>query len=727
MAAIGSLVSPGISVTVTDESFYISAGSVTTPLIFVATMSEKMQPDGLTPALGTYEHNVVRRINSLSQSIATYGTPFFGDSDPSGVVRYHGDCRNEYGLLALNRFLGIGSGAYVVRAGINLNDDRDTLNQMWDDLMTNSLTGANQPPLGVSVVLNGRIEEYMTNYNLDNEITNIADPRLKTSINAAEFLEIVTVLLQDMLGVKQSGTQLWFDNDTFASTRPTFFEDRTANPLNIYTNQNFAIAPVGTYIGVTGNIAALDGATSPGHNLISSFDGSTGTNIEPTDPIYVKFISSAVSSPVLSSQIVRVDGSGWTGVLPGDKVVVTRAENIVNNGTYVVVSLETDVVANDSLVVSLLPDVVTDAWAASPLDSAPFDDSMDNSALVEVYRAALTGFWTPAQAQAFYDTWAIEYLNTREFVNATTLGGTDAQRRLKIASALAAATRIEDLLSETLEYNIILCPGFPEVDDEMISLSISIGEEAFVIGETPFNLNPDELVTWTDTNKRTNPNGVIGYYYPHGLTSNVDGMEVFTTAASSALRVITYNDKNANIWDAPAGTQRGVVSDITSTGYITGTLGTEAATYVTVALNQGQRDALYQKNINPIVAFPNRGIIVWGQKSSTLVSSALDRINVAREVMYIRRKVRQNAMPFVFQPNDQITRDQVKAMVDSFLGNIMANRGLYDFLVICDEGNNTAFVLDNNSLVCDILIKPTKTAEFFYFPIKVLSSGATLG
>lgn len=719
MANIGSLVSPGVSVTVTDESFYIPAGAVTTPLIFLATMSEKKQPNAtLDPALGTYEHHVIRRINSLTQSIATYGVPFFGDDT---VTRSHGDCRNEYGLLALNRFLGVGSGAYVVRAGVNLNDDRDSINEMWDLLMTNVPTqNSGSTPAGISVILQQRINEYMANYNADNGLLNSADPRYKTTIDKTEFLSIITELLYDYLGTRAVGTQVWFDNDTFASTRPTFFEDRTANPLGVYADQDFTNTPTFDYLGVTGFIAAEDGATSAGYTLIDSFDASgTGS---------VLFVSNA-ASPAGSSQIVRTDGLGWAvSVTVGDKIVVKNAENIDNNGVYTVVDVQQTTVARDTLVVSLSSNVVQDSWAASPGDAAPFDDSTDDSAIVEIYESVGTGYWTALQARTSYESWITDYLNTREFVNATTLGGTDAQRRTKIVQALAAAmnpANVPDLTSETYEYNLILCPGFPELDDEMISLSIAIGEEALVIGETPFNKNPEDTAVWTG--KKTNDKGLIAYYYPHGIVSNVDGAEVFTTAASTALRTIAYNDKNATIWDAPAGTQRGLVSDLSQVGYVTGTLGTEAATFVSVAINKGQQDALYQANINPIVYFPNRGIVVWGQKTSNPNESALDRVKVAREVMYIRRKVRKNALPYVFQPNDQITRDQIKAMVDSFLGNIMANRGLYDFLTICDASNNTPYVIDNNSLVCDILIKPTKTAEFLYFPIKVLATGATLG
>lgn len=115
-----SLVSPGTSVTIDDQSFFIPASSSTVPLIFIATRKKKVQPDGVSAAAGTYEHGVVRTVTSIAQSAQLYGVPYFA-TDASGNP-YHGDCRNEYGLLALNQFLAVGSMAYVVRINADLTD-----------------------------------------------------------------------------------------------------------------------------------------------------------------------------------------------------------------------------------------------------------------------------------------------------------------------------------------------------------------------------------------------------------------------------------------------------------------------------------------------------------------------------------------------------------------------------------------------------------------------------
>ena len=101
----------------------------------------------------------------------------------------------------------------------------------------------------------------------------------------------------------------------------------------------------------------------------------------------------------------------------------------------------------------------------------------------------------------------------------------------------------------------------------------------------------------------------------------------------------------------------------------------------------------------------------------------MDRINVVRLVMYIRRALRKNTMPFVFEPNDQITRDSLKSMIDGFLGDLVVRRGLYDFVTLCDESNNTPDRIDRSELYCEIALKPVKAAEFIYLPITIVNTG----
>ena len=179
-----ALVSPGVEVTIIDESFFVPAQAPTVPLVFIATNDEKTQPDGETPAAGTFEHDVVRTVTSLNQSTELYGIPSFR-ADASGN-QLHGDARNEYGLLALNQFLGIGNLAYVVRANVNLDDDIDNIRAIWDRKMGEA-----------AITLEANATAFITEYN---EINNLvpSNPNFKVTLTRDEFLSLACEATDDV-------------------------------------------------------------------------------------------------------------------------------------------------------------------------------------------------------------------------------------------------------------------------------------------------------------------------------------------------------------------------------------------------------------------------------------------------------------------------------------------------------------------------------------------------
>lgn len=575
---MANLVSPGVSVTVTDESFFIPAIATTVPLFFIATADEKKQADGITDAAGTFEYNVIRTVTSLTQSTQLYGVPrFLTDTNGNPL---HGDCRNEYGLFALNQFIGIGSLAYVVRANVNLNDDLTDIQAMWDLNMQQA-----------AYVLENLVNANITAYNQANGFVP-SSPGYKQTVNDTTFLSLAA-----------TATLSVFQLFSFQNSEDDYTNDHTASPFNVYGN-GFNNAATGTFLGLTGLVNAW-------------VSGSLG------------------------------------GVVPTE--------------------------------------------------------------------------FTAAEASNVLLQAADEFKYTTEFVNDTSLGVNDAARRIAVVTALNAIINSNtDIRSEQFEFNLVLCPGFWEVGPALVNLITDIDEEAFGILDTPFDKSPDDVVTWAGTvNRQSNHN--VAYYYPHCMSTNLDGRSVFVAASGTAVRTIAYSDEVSKVWFAPAGTQRGVVTGIVDVGYITGTLG-EATTFNAVALNLGQRDNLYKyfTNLNPIVFFPGRGIIVWGQKTSANAASALDRINVVRLVQYIKRSLRKNAMPFVFEPNDALTQANLKAMVDAFLGTLIVQRGLYDFATVCDSSNNTPAVVDRNELYIDVALKPVRAAEFIYIPIRVVATSASL-
>jgi hypothetical protein len=301
-----------------------------------------------------------------------------------------------------------------------------------------------------------------------------------------------------------------------------------------------------------------------------------------------------------------------------------------------------------------------------------------------------------------------------------------AQRAAIVRQMQAAVAASEEARNEVNRFNLIAAPGYPELIDEMVSLNVDRKETAFIIADAPLRLAASASATqaWATNSNNAEGNGedgltasspYIGVYYPHALTTNLDGTNILQPASHIALRTLAFNDQVAFPWFAPAGFQRGLVSNATSVGY----LDAASAEYVPVALSEGQRDSLYVNKINPIGNFPGRGLAVFGQKTLNPVSSALDRVNVARLVVYLRERLDDIVKPFLFEPNDEVTRQNAKVVVDRFLGQLVTQRGLFDFLTVCDTTNNTPARIDRNELHIDIAIQPVKAVEFIYIPIRI--------
>lgn len=310
--------------------------------------------------------------------------------------------------------------------------------------------------------------------------------------------------------------------------------------------------------------------------------------------------------------------------------------------------------------------------------------------------------------------------------------GRKAQRQVIVTKMQAALQGNEDIRAESRFFNLIAAPGYPELLDEMITLSTDRKQTAFVLGDTPFRLNASgtAVQNWATNSANAPTNGEDGLlsaspyaaiYYPSGYTSDLSGNNVTVPATHIALRTLAFNDQVAYPWFAPAGYTRGLVNNATSVGYITG-----EGEFQPVTLSEGQRDTMYSNKVNPIAFIPNRGLVVFGQKTLQPTASALDRINVARLIVHMRYQLDLLAKPFLFEPNDRITRDQVVDTFNRFMEDLVSKRALFDFLVVCDETNNTGARIDKNELWIDIAIQPVKAIEFIYIPLRIKNTGESL-
>ena len=309
--------------------------------------------------------------------------------------------------------------------------------------------------------------------------------------------------------------------------------------------------------------------------------------------------------------------------------------------------------------------------------------------------------------------------------------GRKAQRSVVIQAMKSAVdTSFEIRDEERRNFNLIAAPGYPELLSNLINLNLDRGITAFVVGDTPLRLPSDatSLIRW-GTNENlvfdNGDDGIVSFdeyaavFYPNGFTTDLTGANAVVPASHMMLRTIALSDNVSYPWFAPAGTRRGGITNATAVGYIDRLSGE----FQTVALNEGQRDVLYDLKVNPITFFNGVGLVNYGQKTRARNASALDRINVARLVVYLRSQLNKLARPYIFEPNDKITRDEVKQAVESLLLELVGLRALYDFAVVCDESNNTPARVDRNELYVDIAIEPVKAVEFIYIPLRVKNTG----
>lgn len=309
--------------------------------------------------------------------------------------------------------------------------------------------------------------------------------------------------------------------------------------------------------------------------------------------------------------------------------------------------------------------------------------------------------------------------------------GRHAQRAVVIQamkSVIDTSSEIRD--EERRNFNIIAAPGYIEVMSNLVNLNIDRGLTAFVIGDVPFRLPADatSLLRWGTNENLAFDNGdtgivtydeYLGVFYPSGFTTDLGGVNAVVPSSHMMLRTIALSDQVSYPWFAPAGTRRGGITNATSVGYIDA----EEGEFQVVTLNNGQRDTLYDMKINPITFFNGVGLVNYGQKTRARNASALDRINVARLIVYLRSQLSKLARPYIFEPNDKITRDEIKLAVESLLLELVGLRALYDFAVVCDDSNNTPTRIDRNELWVDIAIEPVKAVEFIYIPIRVKNTG----
>jgi hypothetical protein len=265
--------------------------------------------------------------------------------------------------------------------------------------------------------------------------------------------------------------------------------------------------------------------------------------------------------------------------------------------------------------------------------------------------------------------------------------------------------------ADDYQFNILTTPGLTNESHtsktaNIITNTQNRGDNLYVVDLVNYNGGVTDAITQA----QTLDNSYAAAYWPWvRITDPGTGKQVFVPASTLIPGVYAFNDKVAAPWFAPAGINRGGLNTVIRAQY---------------KLTQGNKDNLYDNNINPLATLPKNGVVVFGQKTLQKAASALDRVNVRRLLIDMKGYIKQIADTIVFEQNTIATRNSFLARVTPYLETIQQKQGLYAFKVVMDDSNNGPDVIDRNQLVGQIYIQPTKTAEFVALDFILLPTGA---
>ena len=393
------------------------------------------------------------------------------------------------------------------------------------------------------------------------------------------------------------------------------------------------------------------------------------------DPNSANYIENVIGN---QSQVLNTDGDG-------SKYISTAGE-YVNKSNYVrvsEVSAQTlDYLANDGITVN------NDAQGVSYSNSLPVAQSGS------FFGATGTLFASDRTANFFGD-----------------ISGTDSQ-----GLTGGCYTDVISVLENSDDYifNIISAPGLAHklpghttLVDSIISLAETRGDCIAVVDLVEYGVTGETAVTTQASNLNSS---YAAAYWPWLQTQSATGKNEWIPASVVIPGVYAFTDNSSAPWFAPAGLVR---------GGITGVIQAQKR------LTRNQRDTLYSKKVNPIASFPGQGISVFGQKTLQTKASSLDRVNVRRLLIELKKFIGDQARNLVFEQNTITTRNRFLARVNPFLESVVQRQGLYAYRVVMDDTNNTADVVDRNQLIGQIFIQPAKTAEFIVLDFTIEPTGAT--
>lgn len=467
--------------------------------------------------------------------------------------------------------------------------------------------------------------------------------------------------------------------------------------------------------------SAGDPALSRGHTVIARYPGTLGNSIEvqicPAD-------ADSGGSAVFDS---------WAYASSFDAAPGTSAYAAARDATYdevhvIVIDKNGQITGSAGSILEKYPFLSTATDAKNADGSTNYVKNVINEKSDYVY---LASFGSSIASDS--DEWGLD----AEVGTATTVGtaksytdGLSVKTYTLSSGANSGALGTADFLRahdtledpETISVDILIAPGFSSAIDQktivndLVATAGSLRRDSIVVASpnrsAVINNSPSSIVS--DIVSTVNGFTASSYLAVDGnylkVYDKYNDQYIFIPAASSTAGLMAATDRTAAPWFSPAGTRRGQYLGITDIAFNP---------------NKSQRDTLYKASVNPIVNLVGEGTLLYGDKTKLGRPSAFDRINVRRLFLKIEKDISRYARSILFEMNDEFTRAEFVGIVEPYLRDVQARRGVYDYLVVCDDTNNTPDVIDNNEFVANIFVKPARSINFITLNFVAVRTGVS--
>ena len=307
------------------------------------------------------------------------------------------------------------------------------------------------------------------------------------------------------------------------------------------------------------------------------------------------------------------------------------------------------------------------------------------------------------------------------------LFGAQAQRKMVVNALAEAIKSNEDIRTADYDFFFATCPGYPELDDELISLNTEKKEMFEIISDTPKELKPSgsAIQDWATNKNNAVSHGADGrvlrnayvtrQYPPMGMTSNVDGKEIAVPSSIAHMSNLLVLPRG----QIAAGLQNGTVTNLASVGYIT-----DEDEYASVLVKDGLGEILVANAINPIMPRRNAGLVQWGEWTENPYTSSLSDEHVIITLLRLKRELEAAVQPYFFRINTESLRNDFHKTLKGILDEFVSTNEIYDYAIETGAGVNTADRINRKELWAYIAIEPSKGIEQIFLPIRVVSTGA---